>query len=141
MTIIENAYNKFTEEKKQQTYQKKFKSRIKPMPKLRYASAVNLTNFLNPDDLNETQPTQSAGLSTNTSKQDKTVIGTKEEEKRKQEMQAQDPNCYIVNPDKIDTQSIQKKPTRSESLSSNQLGVLEDFGTGKESRIYRDLIK
>jgi len=136
MTIIENAYNKFTEEKKQQTYQKKFKSRVKPMPKLRYASAVNLTTFLSPEELQEAQPSQNTGIGKNELISDKSSIKpgamvNKEEEhakKVKNEMQAQDPNCIIIDPDKLEnTKSIGIRPTRSESVSSNLVGVLEDL--------------
>jgi len=150
MTIVENAYQKFSEEKKMQELQKRFKTKLKPLPKLRYASESNLTSFLKPGDLDDSNQNlikNNGGATPSSSTLRQTEVNSAlprannytdddftAPRKGTYDPKA-DPNCYILNPDKIESSkedSILVRPTRSESVSFNPIkGILDDEGGAK----------
>lgn len=142
MTIIENAYNKYTEEKKRSQYEKKLPTKMKPLPKLKYASSVNLRGFLEAEDIKEDNNFATAQKQAMTPMHSNEAVarqrlisygGDLNVEDKKAVLGANvDPSCWVINPDRLDVAVAQDvkpdiiKPSRSESMSYGLKSVLEE---------------
>lgn len=156
MTIIENAYSKYSEEKKRSQYEKKLPTKMKPLPKLKYASSINLRGFLESEDLKQETsmtamtPMSSAQKTSNPNDAARQRLisygGELGVEDKKAVLGANvDPSCWVINPDRLDVAVAHDvkpeviKPTRSESMSTYGLkSVLEEPQSKKtlETKIF-----
>lgn len=131
MTIIENAYNKYNEERKQVQVQKKLKSKLKPLPKVKYSSSINLNSFLKPEDLKE--PNSAAlgppdGSLASAASGRSQFVRNADTVNKVGEANNDLGSCWVINTDKIDEKNSPglKMPTRSESVAFNLKGILEE---------------